>query len=265
MSNFYDLETDLDVEDVSEQQDYEDISEFAAFDAGDAESRWGQLDFTERVNELENYIATSKRYLFLSRKKRVINGEEVTHLMQYIQNKFPAEVTKAKNIIADRDAILANARQEEKEIVESAQNYYKTTTQSATEDADKIIKHAQEQAEEMVQAHAITQAARVRSEEIMKKCQDDANALMAQTLQDCEAHKKQARDWALGISQGSYNFVSDALGKYQNVAMSNLNEISEIYKQLQGGFESHMQSLQANPKVQGAQQPTAQPADEDEE
>ena len=82
MSNFYDLETDLDVEDVNEQQDYEDMSEFAAFDAGDAESKWGQLDFTELVNELENYIATSKRYLLFSRKKRVINGEEVTHLMQ---------------------------------------------------------------------------------------------------------------------------------------------------------------------------------------
>ena len=93
----------------------------------------------------------------------------------------------------------------------------------------------------------------------------DANALMAQTLQDCEAHKKQARDWALGISQGSYNFVSDALGKYQNIAMNNLNEISEIYKQLQGGYESHMQSLQANPKVQAAQQPTAVPDAQDEE
>ncbi|MBQ4365517.1 MAG: hypothetical protein II804_04550, partial [Clostridia bacterium] len=72
MSNFYDLETDLDVEDVAEpQEDYEDISEFAAFDPGDAESKWGQLDFTELVNELENYIATSKRYLFFSKKKRV--------------------------------------------------------------------------------------------------------------------------------------------------------------------------------------------------
>lgn len=265
MSNFYDLETDLDVEDVSEQQDYEDISEFAAFNAGDAESKWGQLDFTELVNELENYIATSKRYLFFSRKKRVINGEEVTHLMQYIQNKFPTEVTKAKGIIADRDSILANARQEEKEIVESAQSYYKTTTQSATEDADKIIKHAQQQAEEMVQAHSITQAARVRAEEIMAQCKNDMDALVAQTRADCEAHKQQARDWAQGISQGSYNFVSDALGKYQTIAMNNLNEISEIYKQLQGGYESHMQSLQANPKVQGAPQSTTQPAADDEE
>ena len=157
------------------------------------------------------------------------------------------------------------SRQEEKEIVESAQNYYKTTTQSATEDADKIIKHAQEQAEEMVQAHSITQAARVRAEEIKQQCQNDMNALVAQTRQDCEAHKQQAREWALGISQGSYNFVSDALGKYQNIAMNNLNEISEIYKQLQGGYESHMQSLQANPKVQAAQQPDVLPDAQDEE
>ena len=195
----------------------------------------------------------------------MINGEEVTHLMQYIQNKFPAEVTKAKGIIADRDSILANARQEEKEIVESAQSYYKTTTQSATEDADKIIKHAQQQAEEMVQAHSITQAARVRAEEIMAQCKNDMDALVAQTRADCEAHKQQARDWAQGISQGSYNFVSDALGKYQTIAMNNLNEISEIYKQLQGGYESHMQSLQANPKVQGAPQATTLPAADDEE
>ncbi len=263
MSNFYDLETDLDVEDVAEQQeDYEDISEFAAFDPGDAESKWGQLDFTELVNELENYIATSKRYLFFSKKKRVINGEEVTHLMQYIQNKFPAEVTKAKNIIADRDSILANARQEEKEIVESAQNYYKTTTASATEDADKIIKHAQEQAEEMVMAHSITQAARVRAEEIMTQCQNDMNALIAKTNEDCEAHKQQAREWAFGVSKGSYDFVSDALGKYQSIAMNNLNEISEIYKQLQGGYETHMQGLQANPKVQAS--PDALPAQPEE-
>ncbi len=260
MSNFYDLQTDLDVEDVAvEQPDYEDISEFAAYDPQDAESRWGQLDFIELVNELENYIATSKRYLFFSKKKRVINGEEVTHLMQYIQNKFPAEVTKAKGILDDRENILANARQEEKEIVESAQRYYKETTQSATDDAEKIIKHAQEQAEEMVQSHSITQAARVRAEELMTKCQNDMQALVAQTMADCEAHKQDARDWAVSVTQGSFEFASKALNDYRNIAMSNLNNISEVNEQLQSGFEGHMQALMANPQVQPAQQPDVLP------
>ncbi len=264
MSNFYDLQTDLDVEDVvTEQPEYEDISEFAAFDPQDAESKWGQLDFIELVNELENYIATSKRYLFFSRKKRVINGEEVSHLMQYIQNKFPEEVTKAKGILDDRENILANARQEEKEIVESAQRYYKETTQSATDDAEKIIKHAQEQAEEMVQSHSITQAARVRAEEIMAKCQSDMQAHIAQTMADCEAHKQQAREWAVSITQGSFDFASKALNDYRNIAMSNLNNISEINEQLQNGFEGQMQTLMSNPQVQPAQPQDTLPAPEE--
>ncbi len=253
MSNFYDLENDLETEDVAFEQseeEFSDLSEFAAFDAGSAESRWGSLDFEELINELENYVATSKRYLFFSKTKRVVNGEEMTHLMQYILNKMPDEFARAKGIIEQRDTIINNARQEEKSIVDSAKNYYQSTTQSATDDADKIIKRAQEQAEEMVAAHSITQAARVRAEEIRENCQREMAAFVAKTQEDCENHKRQAREWATQISQGSYNFVCDALSKYQNIAMNNLNEITDVYKQFQGGFENHMQILQADQSVQ---------------
>ena len=258
MSNFYDLETDLEVEDVAaEDEDLEYISEFAAYNEADAETRWGSLDFEDLINELENYVATSKKFFF-SKKKRVINGEEITHLVQYIQNKLPGEITQAKGIIANRDEIINTARQEEKSIVESAKSYYKSTTQSATDDAEKIIKHAQEQAEEMVAAHSITQAARVRADEIRDNCQKEMNELIAKTTADCEAHKKQAREWAVATSQGSYNFVCEALSKYQNIAMNNLNQITDIYKQFQGGYESHMKTLQADQKVQ-AKNETALP------
>lgn len=264
MSNFYDLETDLAVEEVpQEEQEFEDISEFAAFDPQSADSRWGKQDFVELIGELENYIATSKRFFF-SRRKRVINGEEVTHLMQYIKNKLPGELTQSRRIIAEEEGIITAARQQEKEIVDSAQNYYKSTTQSATEDADKIIKRAQDQAEEMVAAHAITQAARVRADEIKENCQKEMNALVAQTYQDCENHKQQAREWAAATAQGSYNFVCDALSKYQNIAMNNLNQITDVYKQFQSGYESHMQSLQADTKVQPQRAAVQAPEEEEE-
>ena len=241
MANFYDLETDLEVEDVAQsEENYEDISEFAAYDPQDADNRWGKLDFMDLINELENSIATSRRFFF-SRKKRIVNGEELTHLMQYIQNKVPGEIAQSRSIIA-----------EETRILDSAQSYYKSTTQSATDDADKIIKRAQDQAEEMVAAHAITQAARVRADEIKENCQKEMNALIAKTHEDCEAHKQQAREWALSTAQGSYNFVCDALSKYQNIAMNNLNQITDVYKQFQSGYESHMQVLQADQKVQAA-------------
>lgn len=250
MSNFYDLETDLEVEDVNQDDDdFEDISEFGEYDEEDAESRWGSLDFEELVSELENYIATSKKFFF-SKKKRIINGEEITHLVQYISQKLPGEISEAKSIISNRDSILSNAHREENSIVSSAKEYYKSTTQKANDDADKIIAKAQSQAEEMVASHSITQAARVRAEEIKENCQKEMNAFIAKTTADCEAHKKAARDWAAGTSQGSYNFVCEALSKYQNIAMNNLNQITEVYKQFQAGYENHMRTLQSDKNVQ---------------
>lgn len=249
MSNFYDLTTDLDVEDVDQDEDdFEDISEFGEYDEQDAESKWGSLDFEDLLNELENYIATSKKFFF-SKRKRVVNGEEITHLVQYILQKLPGEVSEAKSIISNRDSIINNARQEESSIVSSAKEYYKTTTQRANEDADKIVARAQAQAEEMVASHSITQAARVRAEEIKDNCQKEMNAFVAKTNADCEAHKQAAREWAASTSQGSYNFVCEALSKYQNIAMNNLNQITEVYKQFQAGYETHMKSLQADTKV----------------
>ena len=250
MSNFYDLETDLDVEDVDHEEDenFEDISEFAPYDEEDAETRWGSLDFEDLVGELENYVATAKKFFF-SKKKRVVNGEEITHLVQYILQKLPGEISEAKSIISNRDSIISNAHREESKIVASAKDYYNSTTQKANEAAEKIRAQAKAQAEEMVAAHSITQAARVRAEEIKEDCQQKMNAFIAKTTADCEAHKKSAREWAAGTTQGSYNFICEALSKYQAVAMNNLNQITEVYKNFQTGYEEQMKTLQADKSV----------------
>ncbi len=248
-NNFYDLETDLEVEDVNQDEDdFEDISEFGEYDEEDAETRWGSLDFEELVNELENFVATGKKFFF-SKKKRIVDGEQITHLVQYITRKLPGEISEAKSIISNRDSIINNARREENSIVASAKEYYKSTTQKADDDADSIIKRAQAQAEEMVASHSITQAARVRAEEIKDNCQKEMNAFIAKTNSDCEAHKKMARDWAASTSQGSYNFVCEALSKYQNIAMNNLNQITEVYKKFQTDYENQMRTLRADESV----------------
>lgn len=250
MSNFYDLETDLDVEDVDngEDENFEDISEFAPYDEEDAETRWGSLDFEDLVGELENYVATSKKFFF-SKKKRIVNGEEITHLVQYIRQKLPGEISESRSIISNRDSIISNAHREENRIVTSAKEYYNSTTQKANDDAEKIISRAQAQAEEMVASHSITQAARVRAEEIKENCQKEMNAFIAKTNADCEAHKKAAREWAAGTTQGSYNFICEALSQYQAVAMNNLNQITEVYKKFQSGYEEQMKTLQADKRV----------------
>ena len=84
------------------------------------------------------------------------------------------------------------------------------------------------------------------------------NAFIAKTNADCDAHKKAARDWAASTSQGSYNFVCEALSKYQNIAMNNLNQITEVYKQFQSGYETHMRSLREDKNVNNDDEPSGE-------
>ena len=170
MSNYYDLETDLGVEDViteeeieeyEEYEDYEDAAEFGNYNPEEADAKWGEMDFDQLVVEMESIVSRSKRYFF-SKKKRVVNGEDLTHLAQHIQNKLPSEIIAAKDIITrqvaiiddannQKAAILAAAHQEETDTVNRAKDYYSRTVKKAQEDAALIVERATAQATEMVQ------------------------------------------------------------------------------------------------------------------
>ena len=166
MSNFYNLETDLEAEDVvssgeeSYEEEYEEITDFGDYSEADAEARWGSMDFDQLVVEMESIISRSKRYFF-SRTKKVVNGEDLKQLAQYIQKKLPTEIIAAKEIMTNQVAIideanrrkseiLAEAHKEENETVGRAKQYYSTTVQKAKDDAAGIVAHATEQATAMV-------------------------------------------------------------------------------------------------------------------
>lgn len=250
MSNFYDLETDLEIEDVEEdEEDYEDISEFGQYDAEDAETRWGDLDFEELISELQRYLETSKKFFF-SKKKRIINAEEVTHLLQYIEEKFPDEIRQSKDIIKNREEIIAKAKSDEERIVGKAQSYYDKTIEQAKDNAESIINRAKEEAEEMIASHSITQAARVRAEEIKDDCKREMNELIAKTNELCENHKREAREWAENITTAVYKFAAESLSSYQEVAKTNIEQINNVFVQFKSKYAEQMDSLKSNPGVQ---------------
>ena len=250
MSNFYDLETDLEIEDVDEdEEDYEDISEFGQYDPDDAASKWGELDFEELVAELQRYFETSKKFFF-SKKKRVINAQEVTHLLQYIEEKFPSEIKQSKDIIRNREAIIAKAKSDEEHIVGKAQSYYDQTIAQAKDNAESIINRAKEEAEEMIASHTITQAARVRAEEIKDNCKREMNDLIAKTNELCENHKREASEWAENITTAVYKFAAESLSSYQEVAKTNIEQINNVFVQFKSRYAEQMDLLKSNPNVQ---------------
>ena len=259
MSNFYNLETDLEVEDVvatdegAFEEEFEEITDFGDYNAADAEARWGNMDFDQLVVEMESLVSRGKRFFF-SKTKRIVNGQDIAMLAEYIQSRFPDEVVAANDIIAREttiindataksNSIISTARKQETEISNSAKTYYAETIKKAQEDAATIIARANAQAEEMVLEHNITRLARERAEQIKAQTEQETQAMIAKATSDCEEIKAQAREWTIGIVEGARNFVTNGLAGYQGVAMSSLDNINAVNKQFQSEYSVQVRNL----------------------
>ena len=113
----YDIE-DLEVEDVEgtedyideayEEEEYEEIREFGPYDPAAAEEKWKDLDFEQLVEQMSLYVSNAKKFFF-SKTKRVVNGHDVDTLVQFMQEKFPDEFIKSKDIIERETRIISEA------------------------------------------------------------------------------------------------------------------------------------------------------------
>lgn len=262
MSNYYDLETDLGVEDVATEEEYEEYDEyeqyeepadFGNYSPEEADAKWGEMDFDQLVVEMESIISRSKRYFF-SKKKRVINGEDLTHLAQHIQNKLPSEILVAKDIIArqvsiideantEKAKILDAAHREETDTVNRAKEYYSTTVKKAQDDAASIIARANEQATALVHETNIYKMAREEAARIKEENQLEVEAMVAKATEECNLLKEQARQYAINVTEGAHNFVTNSLAGYQSIAMTNLDQINKVNSQFQGEFANQVKIL----------------------
>jgi len=265
MSNYYDLETDLGVEDVEaegeyeeneeyeEYENYEDGSEFGNYNPEEADAKWGEMDFDQLVVEMESIVSRSKRYFF-SKKKRVVNGEDLAQLAQHIQNKLPSEIIAAKDIITrqvaiiddannQKASILAAAHKEETETVSRAKEYYSNTVKKGQDDAAAIVARATEQATAMVHESNIYKLAKEEEAKIKRETEQHVYELIDQTKRECEELRAQAKAYAISIIEGAHKFVTNGLANYQNIAMTNLDTINAVNTQFQGEYVAHVQSL----------------------
>ena len=95
------------------------------------------------ILELQDMINDAKT-MPLS-KKVLIEGDRVFDVLDEIEDCLPKEISLAKNIVADRDAIIAEAKR----------------------NADEIIRQAEERRKIMVSQNEITLAAEAKGKEII--------------------------------------------------------------------------------------------------
>ncbi len=147
----------------------------------------------ELIQELQDLVADAKT-LPLSGGKVIIEADKIYDILDEIQDTMPAEVRQAKNIVADRSQIIAEAKKESEDIIRAAEDRKKSMVEQS-----EVMREAKAEAGELlndakVKASEIRKAANDYVENVMKRTDDAITAQLTElrkTRQNLRITKKQ--------------------------------------------------------------------------
>jgi len=150
------------------------------------------------ISEIEEYIDGCK-YQPLSNTKIVVVKEDLEDLLSELRLKTPDEIKKYQKIINNKEAIIADAK----------------------EQADSIINAAQIHTEELVNEHEIMQRAYAQANQLVETASAQAQEILDRATED-----------ANGIRMGALQYTDDMLANLQLIIQHSLESNEIKYKTL---------------------------------
>ena len=123
------------------------------------------------IDEIEEYI-DGCNYSPLSKKNIVVNKEEIEELLRELRMKTPDEIKRYQKILANKDAILADAQAKADAIVNQANIQL-----------NELISEQEIMKQAYAQANAVVEAATVQAQEILNSAAADANEIRMGAMQ----------------------------------------------------------------------------------
>ena len=165
------------------------------------------------IEEIEEYIDRDCKYQPLSTTKIIVNKEHLDELLRELRLKTPDEIKRYQKIIANRDAILADAQAKAKVMLEEAQ--IQTT--------------------ELVSEHEIMQQAYAQANEIVTQATEQAQAIM-----------DQATDDANSIREGAIQYTDDLLANAESIIGHTLESYTAKYDGLVNSLQESFDTVRSN-------------------
>lgn len=166
------------------------------------------------ISELEDYISSCKA-IPLSGTKISVNKEEIEELIRELRLKTPDEIKKYQKLISNKEAILADAK----------------------EQAEQMIRAAQIHTEELINEH-----------EIMQRAYEQANAVIAEAQQKAQAIVDRATIDGNNIRLGAIKYTDDMLSNLQMLVGHTMEETKAKYENLMTSLGKNYEIISANRK-----------------
>lgn len=164
------------------------------------------------IEEIEEYIDGCKPQT-LSKTNIIVNKEEIEELLRELRMKTPEEIRRYQKVLANRDAILADAQAK----------------------AEAIIKEANIHTSELINEHEIMQQAYIQANEIMAAAEAEAQRRLDTATMEANNYRMQAM-----------RYTDDMLGNLQNLIHKTMESHMAKYESMMGSLRNFSEILANN-------------------
>lgn len=168
----------------------------------------------QMISDIEAYIDSCKFQAF-SNSKIIVDKDRLDDMLAELRLKTPDEVKKYQKIIHNKEAILADAK----------------------EQADVILNAAQVQTEELINEHEIMQRAYAQANELIEQATAQAQSILDNATRD-----------ANDIRMGAVSYTDEMLAQLQYIIEHSIKDNKEKYNSLINDLESVLEVVNNNRK-----------------
>ena len=158
------------------------------------------------IDEIEDYIDGCKTQAFAP-SKIIVNRETMEELLNELRSKTPDEIKRYQKIIANKDAILADAQAK----------------------ADGMIQEAQIQTNELVSEHEIMQQAYAQANEIVTAATAQAQQILDNATNDANQIRIGAVQYTDDLLANAESIIGHTLDSYTTKYDGLINSLQECY------------------------------------
>jgi len=188
------------------------------------------------IEEIEEYIESCK-FQPLSTTKIIVNKDQMDELLRELRMKTPDEIKRYQKIIANKDAILADAQAKADALIEEAQIH-----------TNELVSEHEIMQQAYAQANAIVTAATEQAQEILDNATRDANDIRIGAMQytdDLLSNAESIIGHTLDSYTTKYDGLVNSLQECYDMVRNNRSEL-EIPEQSASGLEANYGSVNEN-------------------
>ena len=127
-----------------------------------SDSEAGAVDFMYLLDRLEEALVNGSRVPLMART--LVDEQEFLDILDQMRVAMPTEIKEARRVVAERDHILAQAREE----------------------TERIIRGAEHRANRLVEEHTVVRNAQARALQIEEQAERDSQAVREEAEQYAE-------------------------------------------------------------------------------